>query len=495
MPKLPYSGPSLSRLLKNQGQGGPRPRNAPASGADANLEIARLLQEGRQFHAGGEYAPAERCARLVLSRRPGHPYGLHLLGMVALSAGRHDEAVGLFRQAIAAEPREPGFYCDLANTYLQKKEPDAAKPVIRQALKLDPGNPTALYLYAAWKVKDGEETNARRLYENLLSRHPNYLPAILGLAELSATLGDFATAQTLFRKASGVKQARMRALIGLVRCEKLTRDSPEAAELKSYANVVNRSRPDEYMKLRYALGRIAENSGDYDEAFQNFAEAKLPGEVPYSLDALERKHALRRSIFTPAFFEERLDYGHLSDRPVFIVGMPRSGTTLTEQIIATHPAAAGAGELTTIEHFAIDFLAFHTDEHTLTNRMLTLTKAETQELAEKYLAVLDETSPTAARVVDKMPHNFEHLGLIRLLFPNAKIIHCRRNALDTCVSCFTVGLDIAGHPYLADLPNSRRLLPRLREPNGLLEVCPPRANLRVQTMSTSRRRLRKTPVS
>ena len=400
----------------------------------------------------GEREQARMRAQTVLARRPKHPYALHLLGMIALGGSEHDEAIGLFERAIAGQPKEPGFYCDLANAYLQKDDPEAAQPILRKALKLDPVNPTAQHLYAEWKAKNGEEAVARRLYETLLARHPSYLPAVLSLAELCMTLGDFAEATKLFRRILGVREMRLRALTGLASSEKLTRDSPEAVEMEKYASVLARSATGEYMPLRYALGKIAENSGDYDAAFQHFAEAKIPGAVNYSLDALGRKHAVRRSIFTPAFFEARRDYGHPSERPVFVVGMPRSGTTLTEQIIASHPAAAGAGELKTISRFAIDVLAFHTDEHTVTDRMTTLSKAETRQLAENYLAVLDETSRTALRVVDKLPHNFEHIGLIRLLFPNAKIIHCRRSALDTCVSCFTVGLKIADHPYIVDLP-------------------------------------------
>ncbi len=177
----------------------------------------------------------------------------------------------------------------------------------------------------------------------------------------------------------------------------------------------------------------------------------MPEEVPYSLDTLRLKHAIRRSIFTPAFFEARRDYGHPSERPVFIVGMPRSGTTLTEQIIASHPDAEGAGELATIEDRATAPSDSAPTKSTVIRRMRAADRGESRDLAERYLKVLDETSKPARRVVDKMPHNFEHVGLIALLFPNARIIHCRRDPLDTCVSCFTVGLKIQAHPYTADL--------------------------------------------
>jgi tetratricopeptide (TPR) repeat protein len=451
MPKLPYAGPSLDRLLKAQNQAAPRSKRVKPDAVATDVKAAQLLDQGRRLQARGEFGEAGKCYRMVLVRHPEHPYVLHLLGTAALMAGDHDEAIGLFERAISRKPTEPGFYCDLANAHLQKKQPRAALPAIRKALKLEPGSPTARYLYAHCKAELGEETTARRLYRDLLARHPEYLPALHDLARLCVALGDFATARTLFRKLSASTAMRLQALIGLASCEEITDDSPEAAELRKYTGTLKRSILGEYSALRYALGKIAENSGDYDRAFQYFVEAKVPEEVPYSLDTLRLKHAIRRSIFTPAFFEARRDYGHPSERPVFIVGMPRSGTTLTEQIIASHPDAEGAGELATIEDLANEFLGFRTDEATVIRRMTQLTRGESRDLAERYLKVLDETSKTARRVVDKMPHNFEHVGLIALLFPNARIIHCRRDPLDTCVSCFTVGLKITSHPYTVDL--------------------------------------------
>jgi hypothetical protein len=133
--------------------------------------------------------------------------------------------------------------------------------------------------------------------------------------------------------------------------------------------------------------------------------------------------------------------------------MPRSGTTLTEQIIASHPNAAGAGELSYIRAFSIDLGL--SGENAFTDSAIAkfelLTPEGLRDLAERYLAVLAETSASALRVVDKLPVNFEHLGLIAMLFPNAKIVHCSRNPIDTCLSCFTNPLKLTTLPFAESL--------------------------------------------
>jgi hypothetical protein len=131
--------------------------------------------------------------------------------------------------------------------------------------------------------------------------------------------------------------------------------------------------------------------------------------------------------------------------------MPRSGTTLTEQIISRHPQAAAGEELKDIAQIAVSLGSRGDHARNFAKRLSKLTRSETRELAGRYLSTLDRISVNAPRVTDKMPQNFLHLGLIALLFPNARIIHCRRDPLDTCLSCFTMHLKDHHHGYAGDL--------------------------------------------
>ena len=210
-------------------------------------------------------------------------------------------------------------------------------------------------------------------------------------------------------------------------------------------------KPNERVSLGYAAGAIAENAGDYDDAFAHFAEAKRFSGSRFDPASQKEVFATLKRVFSEEFLEERKSWGDKSPRPVFIVGMPRSGTTLTEQILARHPEMAAGGELGDLGAIASSLGFRAVDAGAFAKRLPKLTMKETKELARRYLAVLDRVSLPAARVTDKMPHNFQHLGLVALLFPNARIIHCRREPLDTCVSCYTTQLRAHIHGYASDL--------------------------------------------
>jgi hypothetical protein len=256
--------------------------------------------------------------------------------------------------------------------------------------------------------------------------------------------------------------ARATALAGLTACEKIAADAAEAIEL---ADIAPKLRPDsrEYGMVEHALGKIAENSGDYAAAFGHFGRANAAAEFPFDLGILRLRYGTQRAIFTREFLSARRNFGCESEKPVFIVGMPRSGTTLTEQIIASHPAAAGAGESPMIRRIARN-LGIGADLPAAARAAAALDAGSTQRLAESYLAALPPASGTALRVTDKMPLNFEHLGLIALLFPQARIIHCRRDPLDVCVSCFTNPMKAEATPGdIAGLGSYYREYARLME--------------------------------
>jgi tetratricopeptide (TPR) repeat protein len=352
--------------------------------------------------------------------------------------------------AVAARPRDPILHCELANALLAKKEPDAAAPVIQAALSLDPKSIMARHLEAAQCAQMGKVPEARRLYEALVEDHPESLASVLELAHLCANLGDFPSAVTHYRALLGSERWRVKALCALAEYESIQPGSPEALELDRLAAEMSPT-AEPYGSVHYALGRIANNGRDYAAAIEHFAKSRRAAGVHFDIEAQRREFDAMRAIFTPAFFAERRNHGHPSDRPIFVVGMPRSGTTLTEQIIASHPQAAGANELPDIELIARHLGLTGNGRPIDAERILALTPEATRALAEQYLTVIDRVSATALRVSDKMHANFRHLGLIALLFPNARVIHARRDPLDTCVSCFMTTVNPKSSPWVADL--------------------------------------------
>jgi tetratricopeptide (TPR) repeat protein len=199
--------------------------------------------------------------------------------------------------------------------------------------------------------------------------------------------------------------------------------------------------------LHMALGQIYDQKKQPREAFTHFMQGNELDRTDYDLKSFRKQIDTLAELFTPFFFMSKTDFGDPSESPVLIVGMPRSGTTLTEQILSSHPLVEGAGELSEIEKIYSSVVG-HPSQ--LQRSLSKLTDADCKALAARYLAELDRHSRSARRVVDKMPHNFMQLGFIALLFPRAHIVHCRRDPMDNCVSIFTQRFNKM-HSYATDL--------------------------------------------
>ncbi len=389
MPKFPRRGPPRPPAANPFRQSGSNAkRNAAKPLAP---DIVRLLEQGTTFQRRGDFGRAAACYGEILARHPNQPDALHLLGAVALAVGDVNRAVGLFERSLATKSSDPALHVNLANALLQKHDADNAEFHLRKALKLDPGNVSALSFLADCRSMAGDERAAKRMYEEVLARLPDHPQATFGYAHLLVTLGELETAGGLYRKALGWGTATPLALAGLAACEKIAPDSPEAAEIERSLRQPG-LKAVEYLGLRFAAGQIADRAGRYDEAFEHFVEAKKLAGVHFDLEAQRKTFATIKSTFTPSFFAERRNHGNPSERPVFVVGMPRSGTTLTEQIISSHPQVAGAGELGDMTRIAVSLGYRRYGAGDFSKRVASLTRSEVRKLADRYLAVLEGIS-------------------------------------------------------------------------------------------------------
>jgi hypothetical protein len=294
--------------------------------------------------------------------------------------------------------------------------------------------------------------------ESVVQIEPDNAHWLCELGALYEELGNFPEAIKAFRRALVDRSSHPAAIARLLALREGLNDATLADQARQYLES-QLDVPPLRMQLHFALAKHADLSGNYDAAFHHYREANVIAAVGrrYESEGVEARASQLISSFDRALLSARHPWGNMSDRPVFIVGMPRSGTTLTEQILASHARVAGAGELSYFDslHFTLA-----QDQSAAENPFEYAQKIGSNALrcvAAGYLDVLKAESKDAVRVVDKMPTNFWYLGLIAMAFPKARIIHCRRNPLDTCLSCYfedfyenlsyRVRLESLGHYY------------------------------------------------
>lgn len=385
-------------------------RLAPSDGQAWRELGASLHTMGRLPEAGAALARAEsllpRDARVKQLRAA----GLHALG-------RPQEALDFARRA-ASIHRGPSELATLGLVLLTLGQAEVALSAFEEALGLAPDHPEAV----SGKARAAESLGNRALAIETLS------PVVRGAACTNSLLAQYAA---LFTRSPG-----RGSVIELCR-----------ARLRDFGG-----NPASTMQLRLALGALLEAEGDYAGAFESYRAGKAC--YPRTFDAVGHARRLRElaEAFSTAAMAALPRSACRDARPVFIVGMPRSGTTLLEQIIASHPRAAGIGERD--EMLAMfDALPRRLGSATpFPGCVGSATSEALGAMASEYLAMLDRRAPGEDRVVDKMPHNFLVLGAISLVFPRATLIHCSRHPLDTCVSCFATPLTVA-HDYSTSISN------------------------------------------
>ncbi|MCG3268263.1 sulfotransferase [Yoonia sp. I 8.24] len=411
--------------------------------------ILRTLQVGVDLQRDGKFLEAERIYQSVLRADPRHPDALNLMGTLAVEANDVDVALDYFGKALRRSPRNAVYLNNMGNLLLRMNRNKEARQNLLKAVQAQPNFVEALCNLAKAHKEMLNGVEAEKLLRRALSIDADSLKARLGLADLLIDNGNSDGAAVLYEDILRHHPDSVEALSGLAASRKFAPDAPEINLVLQRIAMPDTS-DDGLVHLHHAAGKILNDQRRYDDAIQHFSKAKTYSKGAFDLDRHRQFYGSLIETFTPEFFAERTDFGNDSERPVFIVGMPRSGTTLTEQICASHPDVYGAGELSELYKIARSLGHSASEPTALAKALGTMTKRDSQKLADRYLSALKRRDRKALRVVDKMPHNYEFLGLITLLFPNAKIINCNRDPMDNCLSCFMHRF-AESHGYNADL--------------------------------------------
>jgi Flp pilus assembly protein TadD len=352
-----------------------------------------LQQKGNELEATAEL-------QHVVQSAPEYTEARGRLVELLYSHGRRSEAVACIRGAVSPDTATAPQWAELADALLQVAEVDEAETYIRHAIRLDPNSPAFHHKLGVLLSQRGQFGDAIASFQRALLLQPHHAASYLGIVSAkSVTVSD------------GALVSQMRNQLA-------------AATLTETDRAI----------LHYALGKAFDDLSNYADAMRHFQAANQINlgklrRSGHALDRVRHEADITRltKMFTPAFFERHAAFGVDDERPVFIVGMIRSGTTLVEQIVSSHPDIAAGGELR--------FWGQRGSLHAVLEAG-GFDREAAQQVAGGYQGLLRSISPAATRVTDKMPTNFLLLGMIHLLFPRARIIHCQRDPLDTCLSIY-----------------------------------------------------------
>ena len=369
---------------------------------------------------------------------------LNNLATILREIGYRRDAVTLFARAVQSSPMRAESHCNLGMTLFELRQIDDAVHAFSQALALNPTYaPAHLNLAMALRQRR-RPAEAEASCQAALAANPRYVDALAFLGELKADRGRFAEAQQLFQEAIAIDPDYAPAVASVAAHRKMTpADSDWARQADQLLNKPLSLQHE--IGLRYALGKYFDDVRDYAAAFPQISRANELGKRlsrPYDAAKLAAHVDKIMSIFDAEFLGRPWPTDARS-APIFIVGMPRSGTSLAEQILASHPAVFGAGEVSFWDAAYRRVREADDAGHDLANLI--------SQLAGEYRAQLAELSSAgASRIVDKLPANFFYLGLIRAAFPDARFIHMQRHPIDTCLSIYFQYFFNIG-PYANDL--------------------------------------------
>ena len=408
-------------------------------------QALNILPKGAEIHHNlgealrqkGELEDAVASFQQAVAIRMDYPEALYNLGRTLKEQEKLEEAMTALRQALAIKPDLVTAHYELGACLSEQDRDEEAIESFRQALAIKPDLGAAHASIGSCLQNLGRIAEATENYHQALAIKPDLARAHAGIGRCLQIMGRFEEAEEWYRQTLALDPDRVGTYLGSVSGRKFTSADEEIAHLKGFLNDKDLG-PAQRIGASFALAKIFDDLGRYDEAFTHYRVANelVHKDKSYDAEGDERHVDGLISAFTKEFFEKRASFGVASELPVFIVGMPRSGTTLVEQIIASHSQAFGAGELTEINRM-VRTLPKTLNTSTPYPACATLIDRDAaRRLATGYLEHLRGFSRDADRITDKAPGNFTNLGFIAPLFPKARIIHCRRDPMDTCLSCY-----------------------------------------------------------
>ncbi len=391
-----------------------------------------------EHHKAGRFEEAERLYREIIRANPKNVDAIRLLGRVALSAGRHNDAERLFQRAIRLAPDFSGAMTDLARLLKEQNRFDEAIEWCERMVELEPGNPQAHFQLAGTLAPAALTYRAIGAYERALELAPTFPGARLGLGHVLKTVGRQEEAVEAYRECIRLRPDSGESYWSLANLKTYRLSDEDVAEMEKRLqqdDLTHQSR----VNFTFAMAKALEDRGEFEGAWHYYAAGNLAQrkEEKYDPVGAEVMNDAIIEVFDRAFLEKNAGLGNPDPSPIFVIGLPRSGSTLIEQILASHSQVEGTSELPYVGRVATSLNRNRADGVNYPEAMRELAAEHLQALGQDYLdlAALHRAEGTP-RFIDKMPNNFPAVGFLHLVLPNAKIIDARRHPLDSCLGCF-----------------------------------------------------------
>jgi tetratricopeptide (TPR) repeat protein len=382
---------------------------------------------------------AETVYRKALESNPNNPDTLDNLALALKDLDRLDEAADLMRRALVVETRDEKLFVHYATVLLDQHKTDEAAAANERALALNANNHDAVNLAGRIAFERGDLSAALAHYRRALTLKPDLADAYNNMGNVLKELGQLQEAHDAYLAAIGLDPNIPGVYVNLADSKKFGKDDPHLAAMEALAAKTEGLSKTDRMQLDFAFGKAYGDLKDYKRSFRHLLAGNASKRTTITYDEASTFALFDRieAVFTRKLIAEKFGGGDPSRLPIFVIGMPRSGTTLIEQIIASHPMVHGAGELMAFNETILKVRG--PDGNTIPSPKFVpaLNATALGQIGANYITEVRKLAPAAERVTDKMPSNYYFAGLIHLALPNAKIIHSMRNPVDTCISCFS----------------------------------------------------------
>jgi tetratricopeptide (TPR) repeat protein len=460
-PALPASWRTLQSLYRMIGD--------EENGKMAAAHVARLAElppdivTATALFSDGELAPAEHIVRAYLLKHGNHVEGMRLLARIGLAHDVLDDADTLLEAVLELAPDYRAARYDYAIALLRRHKHSQCIAELETLLQLEPANRAYKTTYATAQVGLGDHERALALYRELVAGASQAVQASelhLSVAHSLKALGRQQEAIESYRVAAAVRPNFGDAYWSLANLKTYRFTAEEIARMRAEEAAESTPAVDRY-HLCFALGKALEDLGEFEESFRYYERGNMlkKAHSHHRPESVERNTRLQKEICTAEFFATRRNVGSPDQSPIFIVGLPRSGSTLLEQILASHSKVEGTMELADIPRLVLELQGREPNSENPRYPMVLqdLKPEDFLRLGRKYISDTQVYRTGKPYFIDKMPNNFRHLGLVQLILPNAKIIDARRNAMACCFSNFkqlfasgqefTYGLEDIGRYY------------------------------------------------